>query len=74
MDFYVLRFILNIEKLGWKLVKMFCVWGLFFVLYLCYEMDMLLFLGCVEGCIKEEVEEFISLRFVLFLIFLFYIL
>lgn len=62
VDFHALRFTSNIEKLGRKLVKMLRARGPFLVLHLRYEMDMLSFSGCAEGCTKEEAEELTSLR------------
>lgn len=67
VNFHALRFRKEIMDIGQKLVQMLRAQGPFLVLHLRYEMDMLAFSGCTEGCTKEEAEKLTSLRF-LFLV------
>ncbi|KAL3813508.1 hypothetical protein ACJIZ3_014776 [Penstemon smallii] len=63
VNFNSLRFTAGIEELGRKVVKMLREKGPFLVLHLRYEMDMLSFSGCTQGCNTEEVHELTSMRY-----------
>ena len=62
VNFSALRFTPQIEELGRKVVKMLREGGPFLVLHLRYEMDMLAFSGCTQGCNSEEVDELTRMR------------
>ena len=57
VNFSGLRFTPQIEELGRKVVRILRKNGPFLVLHLRYEMDMLAFSGCTQGCNSEEVAE-----------------
>ncbi|XP_025885618.1 uncharacterized protein [Solanum lycopersicum] len=63
VNFHALKFTQKIEALGQKLVHMLQQRGPFVALHLRYEMDMLAFSGCTEGCTEEEAEELKQLRY-----------
>ncbi|KAK6148652.1 hypothetical protein DH2020_019564 [Rehmannia glutinosa] len=63
VNFSALRFTTQIEELGRKVIKMLKRNGPFLVLHLRYEMDMLAFSGCTQGCNTEEVEELTRMRY-----------
>ncbi|KAL2479113.1 O-fucosyltransferase family protein [Forsythia ovata] len=63
VNFSALRFTPQIEELGRKVIKILRQNGPFIVLHLRYEMDMLAFSGCTQGCNKEEVEELTRMRY-----------
>lgn len=63
VNFSALRFTPQIEELGRKVVKMLREGGPFLVLHLRYEMDMLAFSGCTQGCNSEEVDELTRMRY-----------
>ncbi|KAK9054422.1 hypothetical protein SSX86_025500 [Deinandra increscens subsp. villosa] len=63
VNFSALRFTSQIEELGRRVVKLLRQNGPFLVLHLRYEMDMLAFSGCTQGCNTEEVEELTRMRF-----------
>ncbi|KAK6148637.1 hypothetical protein DH2020_019549 [Rehmannia glutinosa] len=63
VNFSALRFTPQIEELGRKVIKMLKQNGPFLVLHLRYEMDMLAFSGCTQGCNTEEVEELTRMRY-----------
>jgi hypothetical protein len=71
VNFKALKFTPQIETLGYKLVRMLQEKGPFVALHLRYEMDMLAFSGCTQGCTKEEAEELKQMRFVVFKVDLF---
>lgn len=64
VNFDALRFTSQIEELGRKIVKILRQKGPFLVLHLRYEMDMLAFSGCTQGCDSREVEELTRMRYV----------
>lgn len=64
VNFEALKFTPRIEALGHKLVQMLQQRGPFVALHLRYEMDMLAFSGCTQGCTDEEAEELKRMRFV----------
>ncbi|KAM7273618.1 hypothetical protein ACFE04_028282 [Oxalis oulophora] len=57
-----LRFTSHIEELGRKVINLLRQNGPFLVLHLRYEMDMLAFSGCSQGCNHDEVEELTRMR------------
>ncbi|XP_012088109.1 rhamnogalacturonan I rhamnosyltransferase 1 isoform X2 [Jatropha curcas] len=63
VNFNALRFTPQIEELGRRVVRMLREKGPFLVLHLRYEMDMLAFSGCTQGCNSEEVEELTRMRY-----------
>ncbi|XP_076910009.1 rhamnogalacturonan I rhamnosyltransferase 1-like [Bidens hawaiensis] len=63
VNFNALRFTTQIEELGRRVVNLLRQNGPFIVLHLRYEMDMLAFSGCTQGCNDEEVEELTRMRY-----------
>ncbi|KAK9926174.1 hypothetical protein M0R45_023418 [Rubus argutus] len=63
VNFSALRFTSQIEELGRRVIKLLRQNGRFLVLHLRYEMDMLAFSGCTQGCNAEEVEELTRMRY-----------
>ncbi|KAK2986879.1 hypothetical protein RJ640_007916 [Escallonia rubra] len=63
VNFQALKFTPQIEALGYKLVHILQDKGPFVALHLRYEMDMLAFSGCTQGCTEEEAEELKRLRY-----------
>ena len=62
VNYEALRFTTPIEEMGKKIVKLLRQKGPFLVLHLRYEMDMLAFSGCNEGCNETEADELTKLR------------
>ncbi|CAN1296933.1 Rhamnogalacturonan I rhamnosyltransferase 1 [Linum perenne] len=58
-----LRFTPQIEELGRRVITLLRKNGPFLVLHLRYEMDMLAFSGCTQGCNGEEVDELTRMRY-----------
>ncbi|PNX72316.1 DUF246 domain-containing protein at1g04910-like protein, partial [Trifolium pratense] len=63
VNFSALRFTSQIEELGRKVISLLRKNGPFLVLHLRYEMDMLAFSGCNQGCNSDEVEELTRMRY-----------
>ncbi|XP_059286445.1 rhamnogalacturonan I rhamnosyltransferase 1-like isoform X2 [Lycium ferocissimum] len=63
VNFSALKFTPQIEELGKKVILLLRQKGPFIVLHLRYEMDMLAFSGCTQGCNKDEVEELTRMRY-----------
>ncbi|KAL8111149.1 rhamnogalacturonan I rhamnosyltransferase 1-like [Apium graveolens] len=63
VNFSALRFTSQIEELGRRVIRLLRQKGPFLVLHLRYEMDMLAFSGCTQGCNEEEVEELTKMRY-----------
>ncbi|KAI4346741.1 hypothetical protein L6164_007613 [Bauhinia variegata] len=63
VNFSALRFTPQIEELGRRVVRILRDRGSFLVLHLRYEMDMLAFSGCTQGCDNEEAEELTRMRY-----------
>ncbi|CAL5184832.1 unnamed protein product [Lathyrus oleraceus] len=63
VNFSALRFTPQIEELGRKVINLLKQNGPFLVLHLRYEMDMLAFSGCTQGCNSDEVEELTRMRY-----------
>lgn len=62
VNYEALRFTPTISEVGKKIVKLLRQRGPFLVLHLRYEMDMVAFSGCNEGCNETEVDELTKLR------------
>ncbi|XP_022769516.1 uncharacterized protein At1g04910-like [Durio zibethinus] len=63
VNFSALRFTSQIEELGKRVCRLLRQNGPFIVLHLRYEMDMLAFSGCTQGCNNEEIEELTRMRY-----------
>ncbi|EOY01576.1 O-fucosyltransferase family protein, putative [Theobroma cacao] len=63
VNYKALRFTPAIEEVGKKIIRILRDKGPFLVLHLRYEMDMLAFSGCTEGCNETEVEELTRMRY-----------
>lgn len=62
-NYHALRFAPPIEALAKKIVRILREKGPFLVLHLRYEMDMVAFSGCNEGCNEEEIDELTKMRY-----------
>lgn len=62
VNYKALRFTAPIKEVGKKIVKLLRKKGSFLVLHLRYEMDMLAFSGCYEGCNTTEREILTEMR------------
>ncbi|BAF09905.2 Os02g0726500, partial [Oryza sativa Japonica Group] len=62
VNFGSLKFTSDIEELGRRVIRLLRQNGPFLVLHLRYEMDMLAFSGCTEGCTREEADELTRMR------------
>ncbi|KAG0473695.1 hypothetical protein HPP92_015552 [Vanilla planifolia] len=62
-NYAALRFTSQIEELGRRVINILRRNGPFLVLHLRYEMDMLAFSGCTQGCSFEESEELTRMRY-----------
>lgn len=62
VNYSALKFTSEIEQLGKRVVKLLRKNGPFLVLHLRYEMDMLAFSGCTQGCNREEIEDLTRMR------------
>lgn len=62
VNYEALRFTTPIEEMGKKIVKLLRQNGPFLALHLRYEMDMLAFSGCNEGCNDTEINELTKMR------------
>ncbi|KAI8543150.1 hypothetical protein RHMOL_Rhmol08G0195100 [Rhododendron molle] len=63
VNYSALKFTSQIEELGRRVIRLLRQNGPFLVLHLRYEMDMLAFSGCTQGCNPEEVEELTRMRY-----------
>ncbi|KAE8676923.1 Detected protein of confused Function [Hibiscus syriacus] len=63
LNFSALRFTSQIEDIGKRVIKLLRQNGPFIEIHLRYEMDMLAFSGCTQGCNNEEVEELTRMRY-----------
>ncbi|OVA16898.1 GDP-fucose protein O-fucosyltransferase [Macleaya cordata] len=63
VNFSALKFTPQIEELGRRVIRLLRQNGPFLVLHLRYEMDMLAFSGCTQGCSNEEAEELTRMRY-----------
>lgn len=62
VNFRALRFTSQIEELGRRVIQLLRKNGPFLVLHLRYEMDMLAFSGCTQGCSDAETDELTTMR------------
>uniref|UniRef100_A0A2N9EUM0 O-fucosyltransferase family protein n=1 Tax=Fagus sylvatica TaxID=28930 RepID=A0A2N9EUM0_FAGSY len=63
VNYEALKFAPPIEEVAKKIVSILRERGPFLVLHLRYEMDMVAFSGCIEGCNEEEIEETTKMRY-----------
>ncbi|PON76734.1 GDP-fucose protein O-fucosyltransferase [Trema orientale] len=63
VNYHALKFAPPIEELAKKIVRILRGKGPFLVLHLRYEMDMVAFSGCTEGCNEEEIDELTKMRY-----------
>ncbi|XP_062116861.1 rhamnogalacturonan I rhamnosyltransferase 1-like [Humulus lupulus] len=63
VNFNALKFTSQIEELGKRVISLLRQNGPVLVLHLRYEMDMLAFSGCTQGCNNDEVEELTRMRY-----------
>ncbi|PSS08018.1 GDP-fucose protein O-fucosyltransferase protein [Actinidia chinensis var. chinensis] len=63
VNYSALKFTSQIEELGKRVIRLLRENGPFLVLHLRYEMDMLAFSGCTQGCSSEEVDELTRMRY-----------
>ncbi|KAL5759310.1 hypothetical protein ACOSQ2_018148 [Xanthoceras sorbifolium] len=63
VNYEALRFAPAIEELAKKIVRVLREKGPFLVLHLRYEMDMIAFSGCNEGCNNQEVDDLTKMRY-----------
>lgn len=61
-NYHALRLAPPIEALAKKIVGILRAKGPFLVLHLRYEMDMVAFSGCNEGCNEEEIDSLTKMR------------
>lgn len=62
VNYEALRFAPPIQALAEKIVRILNDKGPFLVLHLRYEMDMIAFSGCNEGCNEQEIDELTKMR------------
>ncbi|XP_074581870.1 rhamnogalacturonan I rhamnosyltransferase 1-like isoform X2 [Curcuma longa] len=63
VNYVSLRFTPQIEELGRRIIRILRQQGPFMVLHLRYEMDMLAFSGCTQGCTPEEADDLTRMRY-----------
>ncbi|XP_078154512.1 rhamnogalacturonan I rhamnosyltransferase 1-like [Carex rostrata] len=63
VNYGCLKFTPQIEELGKRLIKFLHQKGPYLVLHLRYEMDMLAFSGCTQGCTQKEADELTKMRY-----------
>ncbi|KAE9605542.1 hypothetical protein Lal_00025130 [Lupinus albus] len=63
VNYQALKFTSQIENLGHRLIQILQENGPFVALHLRYEMDMLAFSGCTQGCTDNEAEELKRMRY-----------
>ncbi|KAK4762729.1 hypothetical protein SAY86_008497 [Trapa natans] len=62
-NYRALRFAPDIQATAKKIVHVLRQRGPFLVLHLRYEMDMIAFSGCNEGCNEQEIDELTKMRY-----------
>lgn len=63
VNYQALKFTPQIEELGQRVVSILRERGDFLVLHLRYEMDMLAFSGCTQGCTETEAKNLTDMRY-----------
>ncbi|KAI4357961.1 hypothetical protein L6164_001873 [Bauhinia variegata] len=63
VNYHAMRFAPPIEQLAKKIVRILKERGPYLALHLRYEMDMIAFSGCNEGCSEEEIDELTKMRY-----------
>ncbi|KAF3331442.1 GDP-fucose protein O-fucosyltransferase [Carex littledalei] len=63
VNYSCLKFTPQIEELGKRVIKFLREKGPYLVLHLRYEMDMLAFSGCTQGCTQKEADELTKMRY-----------
>ncbi|XVF43293.1 hypothetical protein PTKIN_Ptkin02bG0028400 [Pterospermum kingtungense] len=63
VNYEALRFAPPLQALAEKIVRVLREKGPFLVLHLRYEMDMIAFSGCNEGCNEQEIDELTKMRY-----------
>ncbi|XP_028794237.1 rhamnogalacturonan I rhamnosyltransferase 1-like [Neltuma alba] len=63
VNYQALRFTPPIEQVAKKIIRILKERGPFLSLHLRYEMDMIAFSGCNEGCSQQEVDELTQMRY-----------
>ncbi|GJN22100.1 hypothetical protein PR202_gb09634 [Eleusine coracana subsp. coracana] len=63
VNYASLKFMSQIEDLSKRVIRILRQNGPFLVLHLRYEMDMLAFSGCTEGCTPKEADELTRMRY-----------
>ncbi|CAO2825268.1 unnamed protein product [Amaranthus hypochondriacus] len=63
VNYQALKFTPEIEELGRRVVNILKQKGPFLVLHLRYEMDMLAFSGCTQGCTAAEAKNLTEMRY-----------
>ncbi|KMT08723.1 hypothetical protein BVRB_6g139960 [Beta vulgaris subsp. vulgaris] len=63
VNYQSLKFTPAIEKLGKRIIDILKRNGPFLALHLRYEMDMLAFSGCIQGCDARQVKELTAMRY-----------
>ncbi|XP_021739379.1 uncharacterized protein At1g04910-like [Chenopodium quinoa] len=63
VNYQALKFTPQIEELGQRVVNILREKGQFLVLHLRYEMDMLAFSGCTQGCTVDEARNLTEMRY-----------
>ncbi|KAF7809003.1 rhamnogalacturonan I rhamnosyltransferase 1-like [Senna tora] len=63
VNYKALRFTPSIEQAGKKIVRVLRKKGPFLALHLRYEMDVLSFSGCYEGCNETEMDQLTKMRY-----------
>ncbi|KAF7809004.1 rhamnogalacturonan I rhamnosyltransferase 1-like [Senna tora] len=63
VNYEAMRFASPLQKLAKKLVTILKQRGPYMSLHLRYEMDMIAFSGCNEGCDQQEIDELTKMRY-----------
>ncbi|KAI9105115.1 hypothetical protein K1719_022831 [Acacia pycnantha] len=63
VNYQSLKFAPSIEQIAKKIVSILKQRGPYLALHLRYEMDMIAFSGCNEGCTPEEIDELTKMRY-----------
>ncbi|KAI9105132.1 hypothetical protein K1719_022848 [Acacia pycnantha] len=63
VNYQSLKFAPPIEQVSKKIVSILKQRGPYLALHLRYEMDMIAFSGCNEGCTPEEIDELTKMRY-----------